>query len=549
MNIASSHFFYSQPFVKLLQNKAWYLCPCCNGRVKPGGDYSQEAGRIAEVIIKIDERNSWAIPPIGSVPFVWQEYRFLQCLHEDCLHTWGHHPTGKWYSNPLSEEKQRELKRDCNVLRNYDNTIKFYDQVEKFSEDPPVREIQNQNIIIFNGAGLSSALGYPTLTKCFKQLPPAVMENLIEWLDKAPIKIQEAIKWDLEILFDILFYLQKLAIRFPDTSEYFAKLESRFQHVSDFCFNETLLLPSRIFYPPLYPLFTHKSVRSNYYTRHLQTVRNMIGDVANMVMRNYAEPNTQIRKNSDEIFPLLINDLRALNPGNSLAVFTTNYELALEYWCKRQNVSLRYFDGMNENIWQPTTNYDLIDNSVSHFYLHGCSRWAIHLEQENVMGFDNQVEEFADNIKNRLVTGNNQYIGFRNANTVRFYRYNYERMYMDPDQNLYPALLFPSTVKRRYTHSPPFNYTYQQLLEALKKVKILLIIGYAGRDETFKEIVFKAQHTNPNLQVVILDITDIPPHLSVFLDKKRIHLVKHKNGVCEKSLKGVIKLCKKLLRH
>jgi hypothetical protein len=538
---------FLRPKYKVMNLQPWVLCPLCNSGVITGGHNAENSWKVSEVVVPIDERGTWAIPPIGSVPYILQEYRYFQCNNKNCFHAWGHHPTGKWYSGPLSVEKRKELGVHFNVLRKFDEKMKLFNQIYDFTDEPQVKGIETQKVILFTGAGLSMGLGYPSVQKCFKQLPQAFLENVIEWYDKAPSEKQKSIISDLEILFDELFYLQKMAFRY-DLNEFFKRVERLYQQESDFYFNETLGLPFRSYYPPLYPIFVHRSVYKNMNTPHAKTVRNMIGDVTNMVMRNYAEPSDQSIALSDKIMPLLVNGLRDLNPNNSLAIFTTNYDLSMESWCKKQNSSLRYYDGTKQKRWVPSSNFDLTKDAVSLFYLHGCARWAIRLEEESGMGFDQEVEELANKTGKRKISGDNQHICYRGSSVVRIDDYDYIGMYTDPDQNLYPALLFPSTVKRRYVHSPPFNFAYEQLSQALLSAKILVLAGYSGRDETFKEMLYHAQEQNPDLQVVIIDITDIPPHLSMTLRKERRHIIKHEEGVCLESLKKTIKICKKLLK-
>jgi hypothetical protein len=48
-------------------------------------------------------------------------------------------------------------------LRQIDRSIKATECIDNFCKDPPVRGIDSQRVILFTGAGLSMALGYPSV--------------------------------------------------------------------------------------------------------------------------------------------------------------------------------------------------------------------------------------------------------------------------------------------------------------------------------------------------------------------------------------------------
>jgi hypothetical protein len=257
-------------------------------------------------------------------------------------------------------------------------------------------------------------------------------------------------------------------------------------------------------------------------------------------MKNYAEPSGKVIAKSEELLPPLIHGLRRLNPGNSLAVFTTNYDLGLEHWCLSYKKLIKYIDGVQGGRWLPESSFDLTEDSVCLFYLHGCARWSIRLEGEHVIGFEGDIRR-----SKRMANNDIRHGLYEGMSVLRIDDYDYGRMYADPDQNLYPAVLFPSTVKRRYVHSPPFNFAYEQLRVALQSAKILLIVGYSGRDETFKEMLFNALKNNRMLRIIVLNIDGIPPHLSTFLPEDRRHAIQNK--VSLSSIKQAIDLCNELL--
>lgn len=496
---------------KIFNREPWRLCPCCHGGVQAGGIKSGEEWRIMEGIVMIDEKETFAVRPVGTFPFITQEYRYLQCNIDDCRHSWGHHPTGRWLTDRIPTEEVELLNLAGNVLRKNDDSIAHCEQVNKFCDEKPVEGIGKQEVILFTGAGLSCAVKYPRVDTVLKGLPPSFGENLEEWYANAPMKKREAIQWDLEILFDELFYLQKLAAYY-NYDDFRDHINSVKHTTSDFYFDERLAINSLSFYPPLFPLMPHPSIQGHMLRNHFKEVRKMLIDLTFAVMRYYGEPDEATRIRCSAIYPLLIDELRTLNLKNSLAVFTTNYEQSIENWCSRGKGRSRFYDGTNKNKWVSQEGFALSDDSVSHFYLHGSSRWGLNVDDNSIIRVS--IEDFKD-----------------------------------PKQKYYPLLLLPSTVKRRYVHSAPYKYAYEQFRIALQNARVLLIAGYSGRDETFKEMLYHALKTNRDLHVVIIDICDLPAHLSIFVPNDRRHLIMdEQKGVCESTIKAALEKCRQILK-
>jgi hypothetical protein len=373
----------------------------------------------------------------------------------------------------------------------------------------------------------------------YDQLPNDMLGTLERLYSKSPPLKRKAVASDLEILFDELFYLQKLAVQY-DIEEFIEHIPDYRRQHSEFYFDETLLLPDRVFYPPLFPLFASPAAVRNMEKLYTKLVRTMIADVTELVMKYYAEPSELSRKKANKILPHLLNGIRSLNPFGSLAVFTTNYDLSIENWCLRQGNSIYYSDGTHSARWDPASSYELQRESVCLFYLHGCARWVLKLKESSNL---HRISFLGDGLlvadsENRIYSG---------ASIHRVKEYNFESLYGDPDQNQYPCLLFPSTVKRRYVHSPPFNFSYEQFWRSLQAAKVLVIAGYSGRDETFKEMLYSVLSKNRRLHIIVLDIGAMPIHMDIFLPQQRSHLIQDDRGICPEAINRAISLCRQLL--
>jgi hypothetical protein len=359
------------------------------------------------------------------------------------------------------------------------------------------------------------------------------------WFASAPPAKKNAVRADVEILLDELFRLQNLAISINDPKEFLRQLrEGRETYPSEYRFKENLVDDDRGFYPPLYPVMVQGMAAANFIEPHTEAVRAMLQDVTERVMESYAEPTPATSAHSQRLLSPLLDGLRSLNRGRSLAIFTTNYDLSIEHWSKAYSHVFRFHDGMADDVWNPSRGYSLDSSCISLFYLHGCSRWAIWLPEY----LSTTTTDDVDVLLRKPRQENSA-----QSNVVRLREYDFDSLYGNSDSVHYPAMLFPSTVKRRYAHSPPFDFAYHQLFHALEHARVLAVVGYSGRDETFKEILHDACLRRPNLHVVIVDPSGMPIHFDGVVPPESTTVIEDPVGLCPNSITRMVETCRSLL--
>ena len=167
-------------------------------------------------------------------------------------------------------------------------------------------------------------------------------------------------------------------------------------------------------------------------------------------------------------------------------------------------------------------------------YLHGCSRWAVRLPELPSVSSPEKLE--------RLLQEGRPADPDRGA-VVRLRNYRFELL-SDADSIHYPAMLFPSTVKRRYAPSPPFDFAYQQLLHALDRAAVVAIVGHSGRDETIKEILHRACVRRPELRVVILDPGGLSVHYADVIPRDHVRVIDDPGGLSTASIAKLVDACR-----
>lgn len=151
---------------------------------------------------------------------------------------------------------------------------------------------------------------------------------------------------------------------------------------------------------------------------------------------------------------------------NRITIFTTNYDTAIEQYCKYAGIDL--IDGFQKTgpslVWNPAEYYQRLDPSkkvVTLFKLHGSLTWR---------KIGNEIREFGMSARS-----------------------------MQGDM----ALIYPTETKE-YPYEEPFKTAYKFLDRFLKNTEVAIVIGYSFRDRGIKYIIDEAQSVNPNLKFIIV---------------------------------------------
>ena len=162
------------------------------------------------------------------------------------------------------------------------------------------------------------------------------------------------------------------------------------------------------------------------------------------------------------LFSLLNGHFR----DNSTTIFTTNYDTAIEQYCRYEGVKL--IDGFQKTgpslVWSPAEHYQKLDPSqkaITLFKLHGSLTWR---------KIGNEIFEFGMSAKS-----------------------------MPGDI----SLIYPTETKE-YPYEEPFKTAYKFLDRFLSTAEVAIVIGYSFRDRGITYIIDEAQSTNPNLKFIIV---------------------------------------------
>lgn len=162
------------------------------------------------------------------------------------------------------------------------------------------------------------------------------------------------------------------------------------------------------------------------------------------------------------LFSLLNGHFR----DNSITIFTTNYDTAIEQYCRYEGIEL--IDGFQKTgpslVWNPAEYYQKPDPSqkvITLFKLHGSLTWR---------KIGNEIFEFGMSAKS-----------------------------MPGDI----SLIYPTETKE-YPYEEPFKTAYKFLDRFLSTAEVAIVIGYSFRDRGITYIIDEAQSINPNLKFIIV---------------------------------------------
>jgi hypothetical protein len=161
-----------------------------------------------------------------------------------------------------------------------------------------------------------------------------------------------------------------------------------------------------------------------------------------------------------------------LNKRNTVNIFTTNYDLAIEKFCGSERINLidgfAYDDSMDMSVWNPnlfTNEKDSDGHRINLFKLYGSLNWMEHVQYGFVKLGDNQT---------RIMTG------FMQNNLV----------------------IHPTLSPKEDEQLEPYKTLIKKFSEELQKSKTCVIIGFSFRDDELNRIFRKFLEDGKKLVVI-----------------------------------------------
>jgi hypothetical protein len=191
----------------------------------------------------------------------------------------------------------------------------------------------------------------------------------------------------------------------------------------------------------------------------LQTIVDLYGELSN-------EAQLKACSIYREFYSILRQ--KAFNSPSVLPVFTTNYDLTFE-GISDQDRAFRICNGMERrgyySEWQPET-YKREQYDFGIFRLHGCSHWVRQKKNGKILY---QPIPERDNLSRRE-----------------------------------PCILYPEPLKDSLVSGEPFSIAYENLRLCLRGAKLIIIIGYSGRDETVRDAFREALYADPDKKFIFV---------------------------------------------
>jgi hypothetical protein len=513
----------------------------------------------------LDEKSTFAVSPglfdAGKKDFRYENYMILTC--KACHYSYHFRPEGKWYTgNPYKKKKsfldlvlkKLKIKQEPSTRRTkiieqnsghligkrQDYQIIELHNQKRYSSYTINPKITHSSVAVLTGAGFSKSLGLPASSEFQDLLPAEILNQLDKWLGSRFLTIGSLIDIgavdtlddlskgrsciydfasnDIEILLDLLFRIQRIAVLIPDYDDflnYLKNLKSNFESV--FVFDENIIDDG--YYPATTHLKVHKDYEKNCKTAHFVKVHNMLIETISTVTKRCMNISEGAKDIGAKNHGRLLDQLNKIN-NSPLPVFTTNYDRAVEQIFSYMDYSKRIItgaelkgtinftfnlDGLSDRIVSLSPKYPVKkvssdpfnqcnSQSIAYFHLHGCASWYVDPKTGNILEFDDR--EAGKEIILQAIENS--------------------------DRPLVPACLFPSVVKDAYSISPPYNLSYDYLLQTIIHVKVFIIVGYSGRDESIKDILLWGVRNNPQLKFIVVDVNDtVPQHLLDVLPSDR----------------------------
>ncbi len=566
-----------------------YRCPLCSS-----DDYDNH-------MTFVNEENTFAVHPpsnlsLNSNFLKYQIYITLMCA--SCGNRYHIRPRGQWTAAPIvtpfGDNKVRMTEKvsglSVEIGKWQDYRIVELTPSKRYSTYKLNPSIIKTPVALLTGAGFSAPFGFPTMSELINTLPTGVMDILRNWLCPIHItplemmkdrylrsindaylrklsrdtgfkknnsvqemyncmyerrKFYDSVFNDIEALMDLLFRIQRIAALEPNENAFADYLRCLWKHhetVSESLFVFQEKLTSRGWYPATSSTKIHPTRHETSNNPHFQIIRDIIMGTTIETLLSCFRPTEDGLKSGIDLYLPFLNTLFKINNG-ILPIFTTNYDLLIEDIYSATNKTndlvtgaenvnssgfsfkVQYKPNMKLETFQPQYPVKLVSHrpylktsnkEIALFRFHGCTNWFVDTKSENIIQFDPK-----EDIEYILPA-----CWFSNGSLVS-------------------ANIFPATVKDAYTLSPPFDIGYDYFSQVVINAKVLIIIGYSGRDETLKEILLWGAKKNEHIEFIIVGKGNkISAHLKDVLPKNRVHYLS--DGICKQN-DNVIKLCKSIL--
>lgn len=316
-------------------------------------------------------------------------------------------------------------------------------------------KIINNKYILFVGAGASAPLGLK---------PTAPFLELL--MDKLPVLVAQGVRPDFKEeeyrdSFNNLFQLaaQHFNVTLPDSEIVLDYLD----HISDVC-NQLHSLPS------LFRELAGTGAVTGLHDRWGKMFMKVRGCIQKVVVEHYSKVDGEA---AFGIYNPLLQEL--CEQGQTLPIFTTNYDWVFENLAEVSNDRLRLEDGFKEYALGPRWERSVFKTFDSRpdrinlvlFKLHGSTSW------------------------------------YRDADTP-----HHVRKFPNPSPELAGSravLIYPTQVKDQATQDEPFRTGYEYLRETLMNTNLGVIIGFSFRDPAINDIFHLALAKNKKLKLAIVE--------------------------------------------
>jgi hypothetical protein len=353
--------------------------------------------------------------------------------------------------------------------------------------------IVSSKIVLFAGAGASQPFGKWLMDEFLDHLietirspyvPPKGLHGLVEAIISYKGKDLENILKEINDLIEKAEYLgDTTKVNFiHDLLDQEAEVRKRMA-----------VLPGSGSLPTFFP-----STYSKNYSRLAGLCQELRSVIEKTIFDHYSVVD---KEKVVELYDPLINILsKGVGEANTLPIFTTNYDICFEEYCKEKGLSL--IDGFplspstgRDYIWEDS-NFDkfIPDKNKKHlilFKLHGSVTWY---EERGMV----------------------KYLG--------------ASLHLNGKGSIKNTIIYPA--KNKIALGDPFFTAYDYFQRCLDRASIALFIGYSFRDyDTVTKIKSALKH-NPNLRILVLSV-----HASKVVDaifpifRDRIEAIPFKFGI------------------